>query len=501
MKLVVILVYSVTCWLMPGGVRQRIASSSSSQAPIHIDNSTHVLRGGVTRRIAEAVAPPPPVRESRGGVRKRLLSDEESVKLSELPFNKSLLEDWTNGSMRANKVLKQATNAAAQGARGLEELSNPSSKKHAYRDLRRRVGYPSKAPPVTYLELPSSDGFLHVHPIVCPVNTLEALVQKDEARFKATVLGEDGALSAYWEGMLHKPIYTDVKDHIDTNFSIPASFHGDGAPTTKVEGLVTISWGSTIVTGPTKHVRYVYTVVKKTDFSDGTLEALLDYFAWTGNVLSTGTWPCHDWKGRPHPKAGQPINTKGWRIAFMHAKGDWEFFANDLHMQRWDAADNMCFKCGASNSVPGLLWTNASDAAGWRITKFNHDGFMASLVAQGKGLSPLLNILVLTTYGFGFDTQHCSDLGVAAHVLANVFVEVMPNYGPNQAAQAKGLWNDLKVYEKETTVGSKLQGELTYSRIKTSGDWPKLKAKGGGNTTHGGFRSTAGTTIQFGINS
>jgi hypothetical protein len=53
-------------------------------------------------------------------------------------------------------------------------------------------------------------------------------------------------------------------------------------------------------------------------------------------------------------------------------------------------------------------------------------------------------------------------------------------WGPNQKSQAVGLAADLKSWYKSATKetkASKIQGTLTYERIKTSGDWPKLKAK------------------------
>ena len=80
------------------------------------------------------------------------------------------------------------------------------------------------------------------------------------------------------------------------------------------------------------------------------------------------------------------------------------------------------------------------------------------------------------------DTLHAMDQGLASHVIANVFVEIMAlgHWGSNQKAQAAGLQEDMKFTYKvhnKTSKASKVQGDLTYERIKTSGEWPKLKAK------------------------
>ena len=107
----------------------------------------------------------------------------------------------------------------------------------------------------------------------------------------------------------------EFEDSVDSTRTIPITFHGDGAPTTKVEGLVSLSWGSCLVQGTSKLTRFVYTVVKKSDFNDGTVNQLLAYFAWAANVLFTGTYPEKTWRDRPHPLAGLPINSGGWRMA------------------------------------------------------------------------------------------------------------------------------------------------------------------------------------------
>ena len=51
------------------------------------------------------------------------------------------------------------------------------------------------------------------------------------------------------------------------------------------------------------------------------------------------------------------------------------------------------------------------------------------------------------------------------------------HWGRSHDAQVQGLQNDMKEWYKATGDKTKIQGELTFSRIRTSGDWPKLKAK------------------------
>ena len=51
------------------------------------------------------------------------------------------------------------------------------------------------------------------------------------------------------------------------------------------------------------------------------------------------------------------------------------------------------------------------------------------------------------------------------------------HWGSTQALQAQGLQLELKQWYKTNKHACKIQGELSWSRIRTQGDWPKLKCK------------------------
>ena len=50
-------------------------------------------------------------------------------------------------------------------------------------------------------------------------------------------------------------------------------------------------------------------------------------------------------------------------------------------------------------------------------------------------------------------------------------------FGHTNELAIEGLGEDLDVWYKANRDAYKIQGPLTLARIKTSGDWPKLKAK------------------------
>jgi hypothetical protein len=172
----------------------------------------------------------------------------------------------------------------------------------------------------------------------------------------------------------------------------------------------------------------------------------------------------------------------GWKGACVEIRGDWEFYAQCLGLPRWDSPENCCWLCKASNVHPSLFWTNFSRTATWRTQYRTHSSWLAELAARGCATPNLFKVRTLRLESVMVDTLHCVDQGVAVHTIANIFVEVMNTgaFGSNQKEQAAKLHTAMNEWYKlqpNSTKSSRLQGELTYERIKTSGDWPKLKCK------------------------
>jgi hypothetical protein len=267
----------------------------------------------------------------------------------------------------------------------------------------------------------------------------------------------------------------------DFDRTVPLGLHGDGAPVTKTESLFTVSWNSLLGTGKTMDSRFIYTCIRKKDIGPGTLDALWKYLAWSFDVMMRGEEkPALDYLGQPY--TGEPFDFGGWRGTCIQLRGDWEFYASVLGFPRWNTKENMCFMCLASAMDNALSWTSAARGAGWRPTIRSHESYLAELIAAGKSLCGLFLIPGLRLEGVMVDVLHTVDLGLAAHIIANIFVEVMRlgHWGKTQEDTAKGLQADIHEWYKtqdKDTKASKIQGEVTYERIKTSDDWPKLKAK------------------------
>ena len=70
-----------------------------------------------------------------------------------------------------------------------------------------------------------------------------------------------------------------------------------------------------------------------------------------------------------------------------------------------------------------------------------HESYIAELIAAGHALPGPFKIESLFHEGVLADVLHAVDQGLAAHLIANVFVEVMSlqHWGTTQAEQVKGL--------------------------------------------------------------
>ena len=157
---------------------------------------------------------------------------------------------------------------------------------------------------------------------MCPISCIEKIVQQDEARFNKTIRGEEGEAAAYWYGIRHHIIYKAIEVKVDPEHTLGLGLHGDGAPTNKTQSLFTIAWNSIHGRGTTRETRYVFTVVKKSDLVDGTLEALFDRLAWSMNALLEGRLPERDWRGQKLQQGGRQLATRGWKFACVQLRGN-----------------------------------------------------------------------------------------------------------------------------------------------------------------------------------
>ena len=139
----------------------------------------------------------------------------------------------------------------------------------------------------------------------------------------------------------------------------------------------------------------------------------------------------------------------------------------------------MCWQCNASPHAGELCWTQGDLTARWRQTLRSHEMYLAKLQDRGAPLPPIFLIRALRLEGCLGDWMHTSDQGVASHIVGNCLHEIMrlAHWGATQFEQARGLGDELKAWYKSTKEKYRIDGKVTFARVKKPGEWPRFLAK------------------------
>lgn len=454
-----------------GGLKRRLADLSGDEGSRGggLPAAPAVGRGGSS-------APQKGVRQ-RHAAEGRSAADESRSAEVDLPLTAAMKRDWGRGKLSSVKVLEYAVAAHNQGARGLQSFTRCSHAQNAQRSLVAAFGRPKGTPDFTWVSIPTARGNI-VHPFLLPHEWFRCLFLEAPRTWENCVTGPDGAALEFWKSMKDTAFASahPVLERKDWARSIPLGLHGDAGAFSKQESVYLFTWNSLLGAGSTSAKRFVFTLLKKSDVTAGTLDEIMRIFAWSMNSLLTGIVPRVNWLGLPVASTDDYI-AGGWKGVFTQVRGDWQFMCELFKFPAWNGAENMCWICKASNKIPELIFTDCRLCAGWRRTMRTHESYVADVSE--------LPVLFLKATGFRLecvmiDILHCVDLGVASHIIGNIFWELIlaRTWGkPNAEENTAMLYKEMQAHYKSTRETSRLQGKLKVERIRTSGGWPKLKAK------------------------
>ena len=140
--------------------------------------------------------------------------------------------------------------------------------------------------------------------------------------------------------------------------------------------------------------------------------------SWSVNVLLNGETPTTRWELPPasgvNPLAGQ------YRAALVQVRGDWAFYAKVFQIPNWNAGPRMCWLCRASDTDPGLPWTDCRTSAAWRDTLWCDEDYRRYLIDSGMAIPVhLLLAIGLRLECLMGDVLHAVDQGYSPHVIGN----------------------------------------------------------------------------------
>ena len=225
-------------------------------------------------------------------------------------------------------------------------------------------------------------------PFIFPHVYFQAFFKERRAYWEESILCSPEQVKECWPRSAQDP---DLQSHPflqsarQRRLTVPLGMHGDGGSCSKNDFLFTISWNSLLGSGITMRKRFVFTAIRKSQLTSGTLDSIWKVFAWSMNQLVRGEWSDTDWKGAPTGRGGEKL-ADNWRGALIQVRGDWEFYMQAFHFPQWNVGDIMCWMCRASNQHRDRLWTQFGPDAGWRQNMFTHATWIEYCLGKGKGV-------------------------------------------------------------------------------------------------------------------
>ena len=281
-------------------------------------------------------------------------------------------------------------------------------------------------------------------------------------------------LRAFWNGMNpHDP--RRPNDYNKVHFyskAIPIGLHGDGAPVTRLLGLMSIVWFGLMGSGSTDDVLNLISCyfgeLEVGNFHDYEGETTKSMFwkriVWSLRALRTGKFPHRDWEGHRivgDPRCGADL-ADGYFCEVMVLKGDMEFLVNHIGVPGHWSSNHPCLACEATKIGTGsTAWNNWDPSAPWRDTVFlQKTRWRAHCTKMKKEVHALFREpddggLGLHPFVMMRDTMHALDLGDALHVAGNVLFHMCYSdmiLANNPVGACEWIWKEVsRIYKAEKT--------------------------------------------------
>ena len=120
--------------------------------------------------------------------------------------------------------------------------------------------------------------------------------------FGSTV-GPPGAVKEYWDHIMHSDFVQKHPQLNDYFHTAPLGFHGDAGAFSKQDSLMVFSFNGLLSSGRTRTKRFLFSTIRKADYTRETLDAMLKVFSWSMNIMLEGLTPASNHNDMP---TGEP---------------------------------------------------------------------------------------------------------------------------------------------------------------------------------------------------
>ena len=276
---------------------------------------------------------------------------------------------------------------------------------------------------------------------------------------------------------------TDYNKQYFYTKAIPIGLHGDGAPVTRLLGLMSIVWFGMLGSGSTDDVLNLISCyfgeLEVGNFHDYEGETTKTTFwkriIWSLKALRTGKFPHNDWEGKRivgDSRCGKDL-ADGYFCQVMLLKGDMEFLVNHIGVPGHWSSNHPCCSCEATKIGTGATaWNNWDPGAPWRDTVFLQKArWRAQCVKMKKDVHALFREpddggLGLHPFIMMRDTMHALDLGDALHVAGNTLFHMCYSdmvKANDPVGACAWIWSEVsRIYKAESTPSRFTYLDLTF---------------------------------------
>ncbi len=177
------------------------------------------------------------------------------------------------------------------------------------------MGNPAGAPEMDWFEVPTTAGPRTPHPSLLPHKFFSSYyAARTTTKCRRAIACPVGAARPFWGEIQATPSVRNpprMPQHLWPS-TIPRGMHADGGAFSSQDSLFVISWNSLMGSGQTFRKRFLFTVLRKHEMADATLDHALRIFAWSFNTLLGGTTLTLDPFDRPMLGGGDEL-AGSWR--------------------------------------------------------------------------------------------------------------------------------------------------------------------------------------------
>jgi hypothetical protein len=454
--------------------------------------------------LALVAAMTPAIRERGGHKQKRARNNNalppDSVDVSEVsPLATALIIRWAEGQLSAVDVQELASLAVMSGASDAEVQwlasigAHGNNTSHCSRALYAKYCKDMDLPERYVVNVPlrekgNKEASLDIGiSILLPHDWFFCL---GKAGKNAEFMGIP-EIETWWQGSSVRNPKFFQHPCLDKDYKhkgLPYIMHGDGAKLHDRDSLLTISMKPLLGKSGFKDSHWFIAALPKSVATNAAWTKIWAVIAWSMDAIAAGVHPHTDENGNPWPLrsdraslAGKPLMPGGLFGVMWGMTGDLDYFMKDLGLP-YHSSLKFCWRCDCDRSAKP--WNDFRRSAAWRATVFT------PLQVRNRELDlPLFQASEMSPLMLMFDVMHVLDLGICAHVIANILwtMVYMDMASPDKHSCFETLWERMRELYSQHNLSyaiSKFELKQIIDPKSPNADYPQLRQVRAAETRH-----------------